>query len=339
MYWVIEQIEILVYSWLMSSSDLAIIIVSHNTRDMLRACLCSVKEAMTRLSGNAQVWVVDNASSDGSPEMVRTEFPRTCVLAQASNLGFAAGNNVALRKLGFATAGQQGPDYVLFLNPDTELLGEALDQMVEVLRTTADAGVAGASLVYPDGSFQDSAFHFPTLWQIWFDFVPWPSRLLDTSLNGRYSRSVYGAGRPFVIDHPLGAALMARAQVIRQIGLMDEGFFMYAEEIDWCMRVKQAGWEVYCVPAAQIVHHSGGSTRQFRDEMFIALWRSRFRLFEKHYGMFFNYAARLLVQLGLEVESRRARQTEHGEALEKRLSAYREVQKLASRGGSNLDSG
>jgi GT2 family glycosyltransferase len=322
----------------MSTSDLAIIIVSHNTHDMLRACLCSVNEAMTRFSGSGQVWVVDNASSDGSPEMVRTEFPRTRVLAQARNLGFAAGNNVALRELGFGAVAFHQPDYVLFLNPDTEVLGDALDQMVEVLRTAEDAGVAGASLVYPDDSFQHSAFHFPTLWQIWFDFVPWPSRLLDSPLNGRYSRSLYSAGRPFVIDHPLGAALMARAQVIRQIGLMDEGFFMYAEEIDWCMRVKKAGWEVYCVPAARIVHHSGGSTRQFRDEMFIALWRSRFRLFEKHYGSFYNYTARLLVQLGLEVESRRARQSESGEALEKRLSAYREVGKMASCGGSHLDS-
>jgi hypothetical protein len=122
---------------------------------------------------------------------------------------------------------------------------------------------------------------------------------------------------------------MTRADAIRQVGLMDEGFFMYAEEVDWCMRVKKAGWEVYCVPAARIVHHAGGSTRQFHDEMFVALWRSRFRLFHKHYGPAFNRVARWLVRLGLWTEARRARQSQGGEALERRLAAYRQVRELA----------
>jgi GT2 family glycosyltransferase len=123
--------------------------------------------------------------------------------------------------------------------------------------------------------------------------------------------------------------MMTRAEVIQQVGLMDEGFFMYAEEIDWCIRARKAGWDVYCVPTARIVHHAGGSTRQFRDEMFVALWRSRFRLFEKHYGFFFNQAARLLVRLGLLAEVRRARRAQSGQALERRLSAYRQVWEMA----------
>jgi GT2 family glycosyltransferase len=123
--------------------------------------------------------------------------------------------------------------------------------------------------------------------------------------------------------------MMTRAPVIQQVGLMDESLFMYAEEIDWCIRVKKAGWDVYCVPTAQIVHHAGGSTRQFRDKMYVALWRSRFRLFEKHYGPVFNLAARWLVRLGLWAETRRARLSQSGEALEDRLSAYRQVRDLA----------
>jgi GT2 family glycosyltransferase len=336
--WVIENIRNLVYSEIMSGTDLAIVIVSYNTRDILRTCLRSLYGALTRSTGNAQVWVVDNASSDGSPDMVRSEFPQTQVLEQEQNLGFAAGNNVALRELGFSGARAVRSDHVLFLNPDTEVLGEALEHMSKLLRTTEGAGVVGASLVYADGGFQHSAFHFPTLWQIWFDFFPWPARLLDSPVNGRYARGLYRAGRPFVIDHPLGAAMMARAEVIQQVGLMDEGFFMYAEEIDWCMRVKKAGWEVYCVPTAQILHHGGGSTRQFRDEMFIALWRSRFRLFEKHYGALFNWTARRLVRLGVAAESRRARHNESGEVLKRRLSAYREVRKVARSRESSLDS-
>jgi len=320
----------------MSRSELAIIIVSYNRCDLLRACLRSVYEGLTHLAGEAQVWVVDNASQDGSPDMVRAEFPKTRVLALERNLGFAAGNNVALRELGFETGPGPEPGQVLFLNPDTELLGGTLVHMTDVLCTMDNAGVVGAGLVYPDGRFQHSAYRFPTLWQIWFDFFPWPARLLDSPLNGRYARGLYRAGQPFVIDHPLGAAMMARAETIQQVGLMDEGFFMYAEEIDWCMRVKRAGKEVYCVPTARILHHAGGSTRQFRDEMFVALWRSRFRLFRKHYGSFFNQAARLLVRLGLWAEMRRARRSESGAALERRLSAYHQVWKLAGDRGEAL---
>jgi N-acetylglucosaminyl-diphospho-decaprenol L-rhamnosyltransferase len=309
--------------------DLAIIIVSYNTCEMLRACLCSVYAGLSPIAIETQVWVVDNASSDGSPDMVRAEFPRTHLLALERNLGFAGGNNVALRELGFGTPASHQADLVFFLNPDAEVQDDTLTQMVTALRTSEKAGVVGARLIYPDGLFQQSAFHFPTLWQIWFDFLPWPARLLDTPLNGRYPRTLYQRGRPFAIDHPLGAAMMTRAEVVQQVGLMDEGFFMYAEEVDWCMRVRKAGWDIYCVPTAQVVHHAGGSTRQFRDEMFVALWRSRFRLFKKHYGFAFNLAARLLVQLGLRLEMRRARQSQSGEALARQLAAYRRVWELA----------
>ena len=309
--------------------NLAIAVVSYNTCGMLRACLRSVYAGLAHFPDSAQVWVVDNASTDGSPDMVRAEFPEAQLLALEQNLGFAAGNNTALRKLGFGTAVSHQPHSVLFLNPDTEVQGDALAHMADALRNTEQAGVVGASLVYPDGRFQHSAFRFPTLWQIWLDFFPRPVRLLDSRLNGRYPRTLYQAGWPFAIDHPLGAAMMARGEVIQQAGLMDEGYFMYAEEIDWCFRVKRAGWESYCVPTAQIVHHAGGSTRQFRDKMFVALWRSRFRLFRIHYGPVFNLAARQLVRLGLKAEMRHARRIESGAALERRLSAYRQVWDLA----------
>jgi len=287
---------------------LAVVIVSYNTRELLRACLRSV---YAQGGVDLQVWVVDNASTDGSPDMVRAEFPRARLLAQARNLGFAAGNNVALRAIGFEghrsdAPGAGLPQFVLFLNPDTEVLPGALACMLEFLRVVPRAGVVGPALTYPDHSFQHSAFRFPNLWHLWFDFFPWPGRLVDSGLNGRYAPARYRAGIPFPVDHPLGAAMLARAEVIQQVGLMDESFFMYAEEIDWCMRVKRAGWEVYCVPAARIVHHAGASTCRCRLQMTEALWRSRFRLFEKHYGPAFNLAARLLVWVCRRKEIRRA---------------------------------
>jgi N-acetylglucosaminyl-diphospho-decaprenol L-rhamnosyltransferase len=312
-----------------SQPELAIIIVSYNTQAMLRACLRSVTTSLARTDVNAQVWVVDNASSDGSPDMVSAEFPRSNLLVLPENLGFAGGNNAALRETGFAPRRSGHPGRVLFLNPDTELQGDALAQLLHAVDSLPNAGLVGAGLVYPDGRFQHSAFHFPTLWQIWFDLVPRPARFLDSSLNGRYPRELYQSSQPFRIDHPLGAAMLTRAEVIHQVGLMDDAFFMYAEEVDWCMRVKQAGWDIYCVPAARIVHHAGASTRQFSDRMFVALWRSRFRLFEKHYGLAFNLAARWLVRLGLRVARRRAARSQAGEAVERRLAAYDQVWELA----------
>ena len=277
-------------------SDLAVIIVSYNTGALLRNCLRALESSSHSLPA---IWVVDNASQDGSAEMVRAEFPQVHLVEPGRNLGFAAANNLALRQMGFGSAAPSArlPEYVLFLNPDTEVRADAVARLRAFLQATPHAGVVGPALIYPDGSFQHSAFRFPTLWQVWFDLVQWPGRFVESPLNGRYPRALYASGQPFPIDHPLGAAFMTRAQVIQQVGLMDEGFFMYAEEIDWCMRVKRAGWEVYCLPSAVVMHHAGGSTRQQPARMNAVLWRSRFRLFEKHYGKLFTWAARLLLHL------------------------------------------
>jgi hypothetical protein len=198
---------------------------------------------------------------------------------------------------------------------------------------TGTAGAAGARLVHGDGSFQHSAFAFPGLAQILFDFFPLHHRLLDSRLNGRYPRELYEAGRPFAVDHPLGAALMVRGETLAQVGSFDERYFMYCEEIDLCRRIRNAGREIFCVPAAEIVHLVGQSTRQFRDTMFVALWRSRFLMFETHKSAAFRWAARWLVRLGLQAETRRAKVAHRrGEIdarqLEQMLAAFREVASL-----------
>jgi GT2 family glycosyltransferase len=222
---------------------------------------------------------------------------------------------------------------VLFLNPDTRVVGDAVETMVGFLDGTPMAGAAGARLVHDDGSFQHSAFAFPGLTQIFLDFFPLHHRLLDSRLNGRYPRWLYDAGHPFPVGHPLGAALMVRTETLAQVGGFDERYFMYCEEIDLCRRIKTAGWEIYCLPQAELVHLVGQSTRQFRDRMFVALWRSRFLMFEEHESAVFRWAARWLVRLGLRAETRRAQAAfRHGEIdaarLEARLAAYQEVAAL-----------
>jgi N-acetylglucosaminyl-diphospho-decaprenol L-rhamnosyltransferase len=311
--------------------DLVIITVSYNTRDLLANCLESALAGLAGSGLSAKVWVVDNASVDGSADMVRQRFPEVGLLAHTENLGFAAGNNLALRTLGLGR--EAVARYILFLNPDTRVVGDALETMVRFLDASPAAGAAGARLLHDDGSFQHSAFAFPGLAQIFFDFFPLHHRLLNSQLNGRYPRRLYEAGNPFPVDHPLGAALMVRGETLVQVGGFDEQFFMYCEEIDLCRRIKAAGWQIYCVPEAEIVHLMGQSTRQFRDRMFVALWRSRFLMFDKHDSAAFRWMARRMVRLGLWAEGRRAKDAHRQGGistpeLEGRLAAYQEVAAL-----------
>ncbi len=288
--------------------DLGIVIVSWNVRELLAACLESVMGSLSTFHTPLSTdWiVVDNASTDGSADMVRARFPQVKLIASDRNLGFAGGNNLGIGYWGLDAPilNTQYPRYVLLLNPDTLVHDNALETLLRFMDATPRAGVCGARLVYGDGSFQHSAFRFPGLWQIILDAPGVHPRLLDSRLNGRYSRALYASGRPFEIDHPLGAAMMVRAEAVRQVGLMDEGFHMYCEEIDWAWRIKKAGWKAYCVPQAEIIHYGGQSTQQVKPEMIVALWTSRLRLYRKHYPAWKLSAARWLVRRKMRDEIR-----------------------------------
>jgi N-acetylglucosaminyl-diphospho-decaprenol L-rhamnosyltransferase len=323
-------------------TDLGIIIVSWNVRDLLAACLESV---VGHHALSTEIIVVDNDSSDGSVDMVQDRFPQVKLITRDKNLGFAGGNNVGMRywELDNPIPNTHYPRYVLLLNPDTVTRGDALETLVGFMDATADAGVCGARLVYGDGSFQHSAFSFPGLWQIILDAPGVHPRLLDSRLNGRYSRRLYASDHPFEVDHPLGASMLVRAEVICQVGLMDEGFHMYGEEIDWAWRIKEAGWKIFCVPQAEIVHHGGQSTQQVRPEMTVALWTSRLRLYRKHYPAWKLTAARWLVRRKMRDELRRGDASLKRGELDKPThatlaGAYRQVIQLYSSGNAKRKS-
>jgi len=310
--------------------DLGIVIVSYNTRDLTADCLTSVYCALEAERIEAMVCVVDNASHDGSAEMVHERFSRALLVASDENLGFARGTNVGLERL---EALPTPPRYLLLLNPDTIVASDAFGHMLRFMDAHREVDVVGAQLAYGDGSFQHGAFHFPTLWMAFLDFWPLHHRLLDSRLNGRYSRRRYAVGEPFPIDHPLGAALMMRRAALARVGPLDTGYFMYCEEIDWCMRVKATGGGIYCVPQARVVHLEGQSTRQFREKMYIALWRSRFRLFEKHYGPVYRFCVRLITRAGMRRMARHTREAlQAGEIMpeeaERRLAAFDEIARM-----------
>jgi GT2 family glycosyltransferase len=316
----------------------AIIIVNWNVVDMLAACLRSVEADLAESQLQGQIWVVDNASTDGSVGMLRRDFPRVQLIASEKNLGFAGGNNAALRAIGFDPSplpspergGEHLPEAVLLLNPDTEVQPGALRALFDFLKSNPQAGIAGARLVYGDGSFQHSAFAFPGLWQLAFDLLPLPDRLVESGLNGRYPRSAYASGRPFRVDHPLGAAMCVRREAIQQVGLLDERYRMYVEEVDWSKRIVAAGWAVYCVPAAQITHFGGQSTGQVRLSSFINLWTSRYQFYRKCYSPLKVRLAAQIVRLGMRRKARLdAGAAQRGELsqseLVQRLSGYEQV--------------
>jgi N-acetylglucosaminyl-diphospho-decaprenol L-rhamnosyltransferase len=277
------------------SPNLAVVIVSWNVRGLLTACLRSLLADLASTELETEVWVVDNASSDGTPQMVAEAFPAVHLMASPENLGFVRGNNRALNEI----SSLQSPDYLWLLNPDTEVQPGATAALVAALEAHPRTGVVGPKLLYPDGSLQHSAFRFPGLVQLVFELFPLPARLYDTPLNGRYPRRLYEKAKPFAVDHPLGASMLVRGQAIAEVGLMDEDFFMYCEEIDWCWRMREAGWQALCAAAAHVIHHAGQSSGQVQAASFANLWKSRAILYARHHGLLKRRLAQLLVRLGM----------------------------------------
>lgn len=276
--------------------DVAVIIVSWNVRDYLGPCLRSVY-ADFRLSGlRGEVWVVDNASTDGTVAFLQDVFPHVHVIANRQNNGFGAANNQ-----GMQAAAAHEPRYYFLLNPDTVVRPGALTHLVSCLVERPNVGMVGARLTYGNGRFQHSAFRFPGLTQLIFDLFPLPPRLYESRFNGRYSRRAYEPSRPpFAVDHPLGATMLVRAAVAEATTGFDESFHMYCEEIDWSWRIHEAGWRIYAVPAAEIVHYSGESTRQIPTQSIINLWRSRAQLYRRHHNHLKLFFAVWLVKIGMK---------------------------------------
>ncbi|HZU06760.1 MAG TPA: glycosyltransferase family 2 protein [Chloroflexota bacterium] len=264
---------------------LTIILVNYHARDYLLACLAALEAAPPRMA--YRVILVDNSPGDGAAEAVRARFPAVEVIRNATNVGFARACNQGLR----AT----DSPYVLLLNPDTEVRPGALDTLLDTLAAHPHVAAVGPRLLYPDGRYQHSVFRLPGLAQAFFGFftiVP-----LDSPWNGRYPPPASPAPRP--VEHILGACLLLRRTALEQVGLLDERFFMYFEETDWCARARRAGWELWQVPAATVVHHGGGTTRLVAEEMSLQFHRSQALYYRKHYGLAGYLALKGIVVLGV----------------------------------------
>ncbi len=251
-------------------SPLSIIVVNWNTRNLLAGCLASVMETAGDL--DPEVWVVDNASSDGSAAMVRERFPQVRLIENVQNIGFARANNQALA--------QADGRYLLLLNSDTIVKPGALRALVEFMDAHPDAGAVGARLLNADGSLQPSCHPMLTPWR---EF--WRLLFLETMRRcATYDMARWDVDTPRQVEVIKGACLMVRREALDQVGQLDEGYFMYTEEVDLCYRLAQAGWKLYWVPQAQVVHYDGQSAKQVAERMYVQLYRSKVQFYRKFGG-------------------------------------------------------
>ena len=285
--------------------DLGIVIVNWNTRDLLRDCLRSV--AASQGDFTCRVVVVDNASPDGSADMVRAGFPDVTLIASAENEGFARANNRGLRALGFAPgcADEDAPRYALALNPDTVLPPGALGEMLAYMDADATIGVAGPKLVLPDGSLDLACRRsFPTP-EISFYRMVGLSRLFPRSRRfGRYNLTYLDPDVETEVDSVVGAFMLVRRAAIQQVGLFDETFFMYGEDLDWAFRIKQAGWKVRYNPRVAVTHVKRAASRQSRRAQ-REFYRAMLLFYRKHYRRTTPWWLHSLILLGLALKGGR----------------------------------
>lgn len=263
----------------MNCCDLSIVIISWNVKELLRRCLDSIPESLQGEKGKGllvETIVFDNASTDGSADMMREAFPWVHLMESEFNLGFTKGNNLAI--------GQSHGRYILLLNPDTEVVGDALGSMVAYMESHPQVGALGPQLLNPDGTVQPSRRRFPTMATAFLESTvlqPWFRR---SETLQRYYVLDRADDETQPVDWVVGAAILIRREAFHQVGPLDEEFFMYSEELDWCYRLKAQGWEVVYLPTAQVVHREGRSSEQVLPARHIHFQRSKTLFFKKYYG-------------------------------------------------------
>lgn len=267
--------------------DLGIVIVSYCTRDLLRECLRSVYANQGSFS--FEVCVVDNASTDGSADMVTREFPQATLIANDENVGYPAGNNQGLEAFGFRRSGDtsgkaERPRFALLLNSDTKLPPDALANMLDFMAEHPQAGAAGPKLVRPNGSLDLACRRsFPTP-EVSFYRMIGLSRLFPHSRRfGRYNLTYLNPDQVTEVDSVVGAFMLVRGEAINDVGLMDETFFMYGEDLDWAYRMKAAGWKIYYNPRVTVLHVKKASTRQ-NPQAQVAFYRAMDIFYKKHFA-------------------------------------------------------
>ena len=268
--------------------DLSIIVVNYNGKDLLKQCLSSVQAASSTVS--LETIVIDNGSTDGSQEMLRSEFPQVRCVFNDRNQGFATANN---QGIGIADG-----RFVLLLNSDTEIAGDSLTNLLGFAGGNPEAGIVGCRLTFADGTLQHSVRSFPSVWNLFCEATFLTELFPRSRLFGKYNRGDFDYDQPSEADWVSGAFFLIRRDVIEAIGLLDEQFFMYSEEMDYCLRASEKGLKVWYTPAATVVHHwLTVDTVSVRGIAW--LLQSQILFFQKHYRGWKGHLLTLIRYFGL----------------------------------------
>lgn len=278
----------------------AVVIVNFNTRDLLRMCLQSLTTATTTAS--LEVWVVDNGSRDNSMTMVATEFPDVHIIESTHNGGFSYANNLAIRPI---IQRPDAPEYIMILNPDTVVEAGAFDVLLDYLRAHPDVGAVGPRLILPDGTLDLACRRsFPTpevsLWR-----MTGLSRLFPQSRRfGRYNMTYMDPHETIEVDALVGACMVMPTAVVREVGLLDETYFMYGEDLDWCYRFKLYGWRIVYVADAVVHHIKRASSRQRPTQSIINFYDAMRIFFRRYYAATTPAPVRWLIEAGITLKER-----------------------------------
>ena len=306
----------------MTSPAVSVVVVAYNSAAWLPRCLAPILRQANEVDG-LEIIVVDNASPDESATLVRRDFPTVRVVDSPRNVGFGAGCNLALAHATGRT--------LVTVNPDCEVRPGTLRAFDDHFRAHPASGAAGGRLTYGDGSFQDAAFRFPSLAQVFLDVWPVNWRLTQSRLNGRYPRALDATA--VRCDFVLGALMAVRREAYEATAGFDPAYFMYVEEVDWCQRLRTHGWEVWHLPGAIATHHAGQSTRTVAGRMFVELHRSRFRYYRRHWSPFAVAVARAITWVGCRSRARRLAR-EGGPGVPAQVDACHEVMRMVGPGGT-----
>ena len=273
----------------------SIIIVNYNVREFLHHALVSLQKAMKGMRG--EIIVVDNASDDGSVEMVRRRFPTVQLIASKVNLGFAKANNLGLKRA-------RGK-FFLLINPDTLVQEDTLRVMIKFFQENADVGLAGCKVLNPDGTFQLACRRsFPRPWVAFSKMIGLSALFPNSRFLGRYNLTYLSPDETYEIDAVSGSFMMVRREAYEQVGGLDEEFFMYGEDLDWCYRIQQAGWKNYYVHSTQIIHYKGESTKRSNLDEIRTFYQAMHLFVQKHFSSSKFFA--FLIRAAIVVSSRLA---------------------------------
>lgn len=257
--------------------DLSIIIVNYKTKNLLEQCLNSIYSENYHFS--YEVSVVDNDSKDSSIEMVKKKFPQVKLIENRNNLGFAAANNQALRR--------SNARYLLLINPDTVVLPDSLNVMMEFMDEHPEAGIAGCKLLNPDYSLQYSCRKFSNFATFFLRGIHLDSIFPNNTILRKYMMFDWDHNEIREVEWVLGSCMMVRRKAVEQVGMLDENFVLYFEDQDWCYRMWKHGWKIYYVPQAQMVHYyQRRSAKQFLNVLTWTHIKSMLYFFKKHYLQF-----------------------------------------------------